>query len=210
MKAARERSLARSKGLLDDTLAILMASRYFQTMKPDLLREVLKKGTFLEVPAETPLIRESDLDDDVFLLVEGSLKVMSGEKMVLRLNTPGDIVGEFAVVSDSPRSADVVTELPSRLVRLSSHLVKTFPTEPERAVQFLTVFSHIMAAKLRETSRRARLYEDAVLEAREFASSNTRLESEIEDKLREVLLYSKVVEASSEAMLITDGEGIVQ
>ena len=102
-------------------------------------------------------------------LLEGSLAVKSGDKLILRLNTPGDIAGEFAVVSSSPRSADVVTEVPSRLIRASSSVVKQTDSNPELALQFITVFSHIMAAKLRETSGRAKLYEDAVLEAQEMA-----------------------------------------
>ncbi|MBI3992878.1 MAG: diguanylate cyclase, partial [Candidatus Lambdaproteobacteria bacterium] len=59
-------------------------------------------------------------------------------------------------------------------------------------------------AKLRETSQRAKLYEDAVMEAREIASSHAELESEIDDKLQEILLYSKVIESSGDAVVITD------
>jgi diguanylate cyclase (GGDEF)-like protein/PAS domain S-box-containing protein len=210
MKAVREKSLARNAALLDETVAMLTRCRYFETMTPAVLREVLKKGSYLEAEADTRLIRESDLDDDIYFLLEGSLKVLSGEKLIIRLNTPGDIVGEFAVVSDSPRSADVIAEVPTRLVRISSAVIKRGEADPARTIQFYTVFSHIMAAKLRETSRRARLYEDAVLEVQEITTSNTRLESEISDKLQEILLYSKVVESSSEAMLVTDKEGRIQ
>ncbi len=210
MKVVTEKPLARNKALLEEILQELLKCRYFQTMGVEILREVLRKGTHLSVPSGTTLIREAELDDDLFFLLSGSLKVMSGDKLVLRLNEPGDVVGELAVVSDSPRAADVVTEVASRLVRVSSASVKTAPTDPRRAVQVLTVFAHIMAAKLRETTRRARLYEDSVLEAQEMATSHTRLESEIAERLKEVLLYSKVVESSSEGMIITSHDGMVQ
>jgi diguanylate cyclase (GGDEF)-like protein/PAS domain S-box-containing protein len=210
MDFSQEKSLAQDKALLGEALAVLSQCRYFETMTSELLGEVLRTGTYLEAPPETLLIRESSLDDDIFFLLEGSLKIASGEKLVLRLNTPGDIVGEFAVVSDQPRSADVYTEVRSRLVRIASGVIKEARSDPGRTIQFLTLFAHIMAAKLRETSRRARLYEDAVLEAREFASSNTRLETEIADKLQEILLYSKVIESSSEAMVITDKKGRIE
>ena len=210
MKAVVEKPLARNKALLEETLGVLLQCRYFQNMSADLLREVLRKGTHLAVPAETTLIRESDLNDDLFFLLAGSLKVVSAQKLVLRYTDPGDVVGELAVLSDQPRSADVIAEVQSQLVRISSTLVKTALSDPERAVQFLTMFAHIMAAKLRETTRRARLYEDSVLEAQEMASSQTRLESEIAERLKEVLLYSKVVESSSEAMVITGPDGTVE
>src|SRR5271156_1002399 len=88
MKAVIDKPLARNKALLEETLGVLLQCRYFQTMSADVLREVLRKGTHVEVPAESTLIRESDLDDDLFFLVEGSLRIVSGGKVVLRLNEP--------------------------------------------------------------------------------------------------------------------------
>ena len=210
MKSKGEINLARSPAQLKKSLELLIGCKYFETMTADNLRQVLKKSTYLEVPAGTKLIKEGSKDDDVYFLLKGSLAVKSGDKLILRLNAPGDIAGEFAVVSSSPRSADVVTEVPSRLVRVSSSVVKQTDSNPELALQFITVFSHIMAAKLRETSSRAKLYEDAVLEAQEIATSHTKLESDIEDKLQEIMLYSKVIETSNDAVMIADTSGVIQ
>jgi diguanylate cyclase (GGDEF)-like protein len=210
MKATREKSLARNKKLLEDALAILIKGRYFETMTEENLRHVLKEGTYLEVPAGTPLIKEGGLDDDLYFLLAGALEVLSSDKQILKLNTPGDVAGEFAVVSSAPRSADVIAEEPSRLVRVSSSVVKESESRPELASQFLTLFSHIMAAKLRETSRRAKLYEEAVLEVKEIASSQVKLEEEIQDKLQEITLYSKVIETGNDAVVVTDTGGTIQ
>ncbi|MBI3992561.1 MAG: cyclic nucleotide-binding domain-containing protein, partial [Candidatus Lambdaproteobacteria bacterium] len=189
MSVLRGKELAKNPELLEHALGVLIEARYFQTMTADILREVLREGTYLKVPKGRSIISEAQTDDDVYFLLDGSLAVSSGSKFILRLNTPGDIAGEFAVVSSTPRSADVVAESDAELVRISSSIVKKAQTDdPVRAVQFLTVFGHIMAAKLRETSQRAKLYEDAVMEAREIASSHAELESEIDDKLQEILL----------------------
>jgi len=210
MSAPREKSLARSKPLLEETFAALTGCRYFQTMSPDVLRDVLKGGTLLSVPAGTVLIRKGELDEDFYILLDGALEVLADGKLILQLSNPGDIIGELAVISSSPRSADVRTASPSRLVRISSSVMKSNPPDPQRTQQLLTAFSHIMAAKLTETSRRASLYEGAVLEAQEMASSQDRLESEIRDKLQEIALYSKVVESSHDAVVITDTGGEIQ
>src|SRR5262249_53578247 len=143
-----EKPLARNLDLLEQVVGTLSECRYFQTMKKSVLREVVKKGKYIEVPGETRLIHESDLDDDIYFLLEGSLRIVSGENMVLRRTTPGDTVGELAVVSDSPRSADVYTEGPAKLVKISSSVIKRGNAEPARTIQFYTLFSHIMAAKL--------------------------------------------------------------
>ena len=210
MKTKSEKSLSRNKQLLDDALAVLSKGKYFATMGEGTLRQVLKQGTYLEVPAGTTLIREGGLDDDLYFLLEGSLAAQSGEKLILRLNTPGDVAGEFAVVSSTPRSADVVAERHSRLVRVSSHVVNDMEADPALATRFLMLFAHIMAAKLRETSSRAKLYEDAVSEVQEIASSHSKLEGEIGDKLQEITLYSKVIENSHDAVVITDTGGLVE
>ena len=206
MKAKSEKSLLRNKKLLDESVAILLKGKYFQTMTEETLRHVLKQGTYLEVPKGANLIKEGGLDDDLYFLLKGSLRVLSGEKLILKLDSPGDVAGEFAVVSSAPRSADVVAASASRLIRVSSSVVN----DPASSTQFLMAFSHIMAAKLVETSSRAKLYEDAVLEVQEIASSHSKLEGEIGDKLQEITLYSKVIETGNDAVLITDNDGVIQ
>ncbi|MCH9045869.1 MAG: diguanylate cyclase [SAR324 cluster bacterium] len=207
--AIRAVLLAPHEKLLDETLELLREGRYFQTMTPEILRLVLKTGEYLELPAGYLLIREGAPDDDMYFLLRGSVAVQSGGKVILRFNTPGDVVGEFAVISSEGRSADVITEEPSHLVRVSTSFLRRWSANPKLVVEFYTVFSHILAAKLRETSRRARLYDDAVLEAQEIATAHNKLEWEIEEKLKEILLYSKVIGSSHAAVLITDVDGIV-
>ncbi|MCZ6472959.1 MAG: diguanylate cyclase [SAR324 cluster bacterium] len=206
MKAKTVILLARDRELLNNSLAVLMKGKYFRTMAKNTLRQVLRQGTYLEVPKGTILIKEGESDDDLYFLLDGAVVVMSGSKVILELDSPADVVGEFAVVSSAARSADVVTSQPSRLIRVSSKAVH----DPKLATEFLMVFSHIMAAKLVETSARAKLYEDAVLEARQMASSQSKLEGEIGDTLKEITLYSKIIETSNDAVLVTDVDGVVQ
>jgi diguanylate cyclase (GGDEF)-like protein len=210
MTTRHEIALGKNPELLDRTLATLKECAYFRTMKEGVLRHVLANGLYLEVPADTVLIREGDKDDDIYFLLEGAVGVFSDGKRVLTLSHPGDVIGEFAVISTQPRSADVRADAPSRLVRVSSGVVKKPESDPNAALEFLNAFGHIMAAKLRETTQRAKLYEEAVVQAQEIASSKVKLEGEIQDRLQEVLLYSKVIELSNEAVLIADPEGTVQ
>ena len=206
MKAKSAKSLARDRKLLDAAINVLSRGKYFQTMGKTTLRQVLRRGTYLEVPKGMILVKEGGLDDDLYFLLKGSLAVLSGEKLILRLDQPGDVAGEFAVVSSAARSADVVAEIASHVIRVSAKAVN----DPELATQFLTAFSHIMAAKLVETSARAKLYEDAVLEAQEIASSHSKLEVDLGDKLQEITLYSKIIETSNDAVFIADMEGLVE
>ena len=210
MNVQSEKPLGQNELVLDETVSLLAQCRYFKTMPSEVLHRVLKNGTLIEVPPGTLLIKEGDQDRDFFILLEGSLEVRSESKIILRLDSLGDIIGEMAVISDAPRSADVIAVLPSRLVQISSTVLHSSPPDPVQSQQLLTIFSHIMAAKLGETSKRARLYESSILEAREIATSNTKLESEIQDKLQEIALYSKIIEKSNDAVLIANSDGIVE
>jgi sulfate permease, SulP family len=76
-----------------------------------------------ELPEGTVLIRQDEQPDDVFVLESGRLSVETvtpeGTRMRLRTLRPGVVVGEMAMYTGVPRSADVVAETPSVVLRLS-------------------------------------------------------------------------------------------
>jgi sulfate permease, SulP family len=76
----------------------------------------------LELPDGAVLIRQGESPDDVYVLVSGRLRVETvterGTRMRLRTLRPGVVVGEVAMYSGAPRTADVVAEGPSVVLRL--------------------------------------------------------------------------------------------
>src|SRR5215208_325744 len=77
----------------------------------------------LEVSAGSLVIRQGDRPDDVFLLESGRLRVEmtthDGHRLRLRTMRAGVVVGEVALYTGAPRTADVVAETPSTILRLS-------------------------------------------------------------------------------------------
>jgi CRP/FNR family cyclic AMP-dependent transcriptional regulator len=65
------------------------------------------------------LFREGDPGDTMFVLLEGSLDVLVGNTTVGG-SIRGDMLGEMALIDQSPRSATVVAREPARLARLDS------------------------------------------------------------------------------------------
>ena len=76
-----------------------------------------------ELHEGTVLMRQDEQPDDVFVLESGRLSVETvtpeGTRMRLRTLRPGVVVGEMAMYTGVPRSADVVAETPSVVLRLS-------------------------------------------------------------------------------------------
>ena len=81
-----------------------------------------------ELPEGTVLIRQDEQPDDVFVLESGRLSVETvtpeGTRMRLRTLRPGVVVGEMAMYTGVRRSADVVAETPSVVLRLSGEAIE--------------------------------------------------------------------------------------
>jgi SulP family sulfate permease len=118
-------------------------------------------STYLErkpVPEGTVLIRQGDPSEDVFVLASGRLSVEmvtpEGTRMRLRTLRPGVVVGEIAMYTGVPRTADVVAEVPSVVLRLSRDSIERMQTDqPEVAAALHRWLATILAERLGETSK---------------------------------------------------------
>ena len=112
----------------------------------------------LEVPADHVLIRQAGRPDDVFVLGSGRLRVEmqrhDGTRLRLRTMRPGVVVGEIALYTGVPRTADVVAEVPSTVLRLSrTSLERMQREEPALAAEVHRWFATVLADRLGETLR---------------------------------------------------------
>jgi SulP family sulfate permease len=119
----------------------------------------LRLGTYLErveLSEGTVLIRQGDPPDDVFVLESGRLRVQlvtpEGTRMRLRTMRPGVVVGEVAMYTGVPRTADVVAESPSVVLRLSRASIEQLEAdEPELAAALHRWLARTLAERLGET-----------------------------------------------------------
>ena len=65
------------------------------------------------------LFKEGESGDAMFVLLDGSLDVVVSGRVV-GVSSRGDILGEMALIDQSPRSATVIAREPARLVKLDS------------------------------------------------------------------------------------------
>jgi SulP family sulfate permease len=122
---------------------------------PPGLRPYLER---VELPDGAVLIRQDEPPDDVFVLESGRLSVemVTAERIRMRLRSvnAGVVVGEVALYTGVPRTADVVAETRSVVLRLSKASIEQIEAEePELAVALHRWLAGILSERLRDTLR---------------------------------------------------------
>ncbi|MFH1743369.1 MAG: cyclic nucleotide-binding domain-containing protein [bacterium] len=114
----------------------------------------MKKDLLRTYHAGEVLCREGDPGTELFFIQEGRVKVsrmMNGEEIILAELGANSIVGEMAVIDQSPRSASVTALEPTQVVSMShGKLDSVFRNAPDIAVSIVK----LLCLKLRETNDR--------------------------------------------------------
>jgi MFS family permease len=100
-----------------EMLALVRTIPFFTPLPPPALEGVMANMTPMQVGSGKVLIREGDVGDLFYVIVEGEVEVTSGGKHLSDLG-PGAYVGEIALLRDVPRTATVIAKTPLRLLAL--------------------------------------------------------------------------------------------
>jgi sulfate permease, SulP family len=112
----------------------------------------------VSVPEGTVLLHQDDPPGDVYVLESGRLGVETttpeGSRIRLRTLRPGVVVGEIALYTGIPRTADVVAEAPSVVLRISRGSIERLEAEePELAAALHRWLATTLAERLTDTMR---------------------------------------------------------
>ena len=109
----------------------------------------------VEAKAGKFIIKESSDGSDMYFIAAGKVKVCradkDGKEVTLALCGPGDVIGEIALLTDSIRTADVVSLTPSVLWRCSR---ADFEAHCRRFSGLSYALLKYMAARVRQASIR--------------------------------------------------------
>lgn len=124
---------------------LLARAPVFSTLSPELLEPILASGEERAFSAGETIVRQGDPGDDLYVILEGEVRVERGGRVVETLGR-GEFFGEVAVLDGRPRSADVVAGSAVLTLRLSRDVVRgALEREPRAAWAMLQV----LAARLR-------------------------------------------------------------
>ena len=98
------------------------------------------------------VIREGDKGDELFIVLEGQVRVSRGDQTLTHLG-PGEHVGEMALIRSVPRSATVAAVGPTELIAIRrGDFFEILRKEHEVAVKMLWQFLGVLADRLDQTN----------------------------------------------------------
>ncbi len=174
----------------------LKQSRYFEYFSEAILDKFMSLTEYQCLPKGTVLLSQGQTNQEVFIIVNGSVSVEVDGKYIYSLSRKGDIVGEMSVIKNQPSSATIKAEDNLELITISSALLRKSKEEFYHELYhiFYKWFAHILSDKLNRTSQKAKLYEDL----------NKELQTEIEArKMAEEVLQESFQTIKEQQVQIT-------
>lgn len=116
------------------TFLDLQTLPFFRSLEPQLANYLLQKVERFQVPANAALTRSGYRDRELYVILKGQTAVYrvldEKRRQMLSVLGPGSIFGEGGFLLNQPRSADVITLVPSEILRIHhlpeyDHFIKT-------------------------------------------------------------------------------------
>jgi CRP-like cAMP-binding protein len=111
-----------------------------------------------QVSQWTVLFSQGDHSDAMYLVLAGEMRarsVVNGRETILATFGPGEFFGDLALFDHGPRSADVVANVDSTLLKISSLSFDRLTREaPALATPFLQATARTLSARIRADNQR--------------------------------------------------------
>ena len=143
--------------------SILRGVRLFAGLQDPQLESLLKYLEPVQIQQFSHLVRRGEHGDAMYLILEGELRaltIVEGKESTLATMVAGDCFGEISLLDQGPRSADVIANIDTKLMKLSSGAFEKLLHEaPTLAVPLLLALSRAVVERVRRSTKR---YEDSI------------------------------------------------
>jgi hypothetical protein len=116
-----------------------------------------------KVPQWSVIVKQGELGDSMYFILEGELRArinVMGQEIILATLSTGDFFGDISLFDHGPRSADVVANSYSVVLKISAAGFDRLAKEaPELATPFLRAVGRTLSARIRTDNKR---YGDSV------------------------------------------------
>jgi CRP-like cAMP-binding protein len=130
-----------------DRVVALQRVGLFAEIPGRALAALAQRATETDVAAGTTIIEQGAVEDHLFAIVRGRLRVHVADRTLATLDA-GDTVGELAALVPEPRSASVTAIEPATLLRIDKAVLDELLTDrPELANGVITALVTMVRAR---------------------------------------------------------------
>jgi signal transduction histidine kinase len=132
----------------------------FPTFPPEVVEDMKRQGTVEDVPEGGVLFSEGETDYDLFVVLEGRIRVtktVGGVERLLTVHEPGGIGGEIGILSGAGAIATGVAMEPAKVLRIPADVFRRMIAErtpfAETALRALTARGKDVDAQIRQQEK---------------------------------------------------------
>ncbi len=172
-----------------DKLSLLKSVFVFAGLEENLLSQITGHMKEARFGAGQEIFSEGDKADSFFIIDSGDVtiakKLGPGHEKVLAVLTQGNVFGEMAFFSDSPRTANAVSKSDSVLLKIErDEFMQFVSAQPHAGLRILSGLLQVSMDRLEQTSRElATIYQTS-----KIISSGKNLQNILKETSDELLL----------------------
>ena len=126
------------------------------------------------MPPFGTVVTKGEHGDALFMVLEGEVRarvMIGGQETTLATLGVGECFGELAILDQGPRSADVIANQPTVLIKVSEGALRKMLAEaPALAAPFMLALTRVIAQRVRVLTKR---YEDTIQFSRAAGATGT-------------------------------------
>ncbi|MDY6933890.1 MAG: cyclic nucleotide-binding domain-containing protein [Spirochaetota bacterium] len=102
----------------------------------------------IEVPKDRVIIKQGEIGDELFIILEGEVEVYTRDRVLSRLNS-GSCIGELSIIDKEPRSASVKTMEKTRFLSIKRNdFLLTLKENPTISINIMQLITHRLRSVL--------------------------------------------------------------
>ncbi len=131
----------------------IFSSYLVKDLPDDIVESIWRTAEELSFEGGATIVRQFDRNSDLFIVLEGSVKIKSFSGETIAELGEGSLLGEISLVDDAPRSATVNSVGQTRVARLpAADLRRLLDANPSVAVVVYRNIARILSARIRATN----------------------------------------------------------
>lgn len=140
----------------------LKESRMFNGLTEEQLESIKESGEIISVEQNVTLFEQNSEGNEVYILLSGRVQITvelahKAEQAPVHTVVPGDLFGEFALITNNPRSARATAQQNSKLFMLArENFNKLAEENPEVGFVMVKNLSEILIERITKTTSELR------------------------------------------------------